>query len=181
MPSCHAGGAKEVLYHGALRAKFWPGKWNKPNSSKTPFYRVPPKQRSDEATAIFYVERNKGYTVMSNHRLRNKEVTLWAKGLCRTWQGRNGSVTTKRSRHILGNHQGQYRIQLSLTGQQHWLWPSEWDCRPHAWRGMRRKNPCIMGLSGCENQVARIYTSPLKSTFYRVTVHEKPGRSAVAI
>ena len=31
--------------------------------------------------AIFRVERNKGYTVMSNHHLRNKELTLKAKGL----------------------------------------------------------------------------------------------------
>ena len=31
--------------------------------------------------AVFRVERNKGYTVMSNHRLRNKELTLKAKGL----------------------------------------------------------------------------------------------------
>ena len=31
--------------------------------------------------AIFRVERNTGYTVMSNHHLRNKELTLKAKGL----------------------------------------------------------------------------------------------------
>lgn len=31
--------------------------------------------------AIFRVERNKSYTVMSNHHLRNKELTLKAKGL----------------------------------------------------------------------------------------------------
>ena len=31
--------------------------------------------------AVFRVERNKGYTVMSNHQLRNKERTLKAKGL----------------------------------------------------------------------------------------------------
>ena len=28
--------------------------------------------------AVFRVERNKGYTVMSNHHLRNKELTLYA-------------------------------------------------------------------------------------------------------
>ena len=33
-------------------------------------------QRSDEATAVFRVEKNKGYTVMSNHHLRNKELLL---------------------------------------------------------------------------------------------------------
>ncbi|MGI6316457.1 MAG: DUF6017 domain-containing protein [Christensenellales bacterium] len=31
--------------------------------------------------AVFRVNRNKGYTVMSNHHLRNKELTLKAKGL----------------------------------------------------------------------------------------------------
>ena len=31
--------------------------------------------------AVFRVERNSGYTVMSNHHLRNKELTLNAKGL----------------------------------------------------------------------------------------------------
>lgn len=31
--------------------------------------------------AIFRVERNRGYTVMSNHHLRNKELSLKAKGL----------------------------------------------------------------------------------------------------
>lgn len=31
--------------------------------------------------AVFRVERNKGYAVMSNHHLRNKELSLKAKGL----------------------------------------------------------------------------------------------------
>ena len=31
--------------------------------------------------AVFRVERNKGYTIMSNHHLRNKELSLKAKGL----------------------------------------------------------------------------------------------------
>ena len=33
--------------------------------------------------AVFRVEKNKGYTVMSNHHLRNKELSLKAKGLLR--------------------------------------------------------------------------------------------------
>ena len=33
--------------------------------------------------AVFRVERNKGYTVMSNHHLRNKELSLKAKGCYR--------------------------------------------------------------------------------------------------
>ena len=32
--------------------------------------------------AVFRVEKNKGYTVMSNHHLRNKELSLKAKGFC---------------------------------------------------------------------------------------------------
>ena len=31
--------------------------------------------------AVFRVKKNKGYTVMSNHHLRNKELSLKAKGL----------------------------------------------------------------------------------------------------
>jgi len=34
-----------------------------------------------EIMAVFRVEKNNGYTVMSNHHLRNKELTLKAKGL----------------------------------------------------------------------------------------------------
>ena len=41
--------------------------------------------------AVFRVERNKGYTVMSNHHLRNKELSLKAKGLLsQAWQRRQG-------------------------------------------------------------------------------------------
>ena len=35
----------------------------------------------DEEMAVFRVEKNKGYTVMSNHHLRNKDLSLKAKGL----------------------------------------------------------------------------------------------------
>ena len=53
-----------------------------PKPSKSRFYCVTGmQQRSDEAMAVFRVERNKGYTVMSNHHLRNKELSLKAKGL----------------------------------------------------------------------------------------------------
>ncbi len=31
--------------------------------------------------AVFRVEKNNGYTVISNHHLRNKELSLKAKGL----------------------------------------------------------------------------------------------------
>ena len=53
-----------------------------PFPSKPRFYCVTnPTKRSDEAMAVFRVEKNKGYTVMSNHHLRNKELSLKAKGL----------------------------------------------------------------------------------------------------
>lgn len=44
--------------------------------------------------AVFRVERNKGYTVMSNHHLRNKELTLKAKWLLRRMQtaARGGKI-----------------------------------------------------------------------------------------
>ena len=65
-----------------LRACFSCGKGFIPFPSKSLFYCVTnPKQRSDEAMAVFRVERNTGYTVMSNHHLRNKELSLKAKGL----------------------------------------------------------------------------------------------------
>ena len=35
----------------------------------------------EEAMAVFRVEKNQGYTVMSNHHLRNKDLSLKAKGL----------------------------------------------------------------------------------------------------
>ena len=35
----------------------------------------------DDEMAVFRVERNKGYTVMSNHHLRNRDLSLKAKGL----------------------------------------------------------------------------------------------------
>ena len=51
-------------------------------SLKTAFLlRNKSNHRSDEAMAVFRVEKNKGYTVMSNHHLRNKELSLKAKGL----------------------------------------------------------------------------------------------------
>ena len=35
----------------------------------------------DDEMAVFRVEKNRGYTVMSNHQLRNKDLSLKAKGL----------------------------------------------------------------------------------------------------
>ena len=82
MPSCYAVGAERALLQAALRARFKLGQGFIPIPGKTAFYRVTnPRLRSDKAMAVFRVERNKGYTVMSNHHLRNKELTLKAKGL----------------------------------------------------------------------------------------------------
>jgi hypothetical protein len=70
------------LLSAALQAHFWRGQGFIPVPAKSPFYCVTnPQQRSDETMAVFRVERNTGYTVMSNHHLRNKELTLKAKGL----------------------------------------------------------------------------------------------------
>ena len=70
------------MIYAVLRARFSCGKGFIPFPSKSPFYCVTnPQQRSDEAMAVFRVERTTGYTVMSNHHLRNKELTLKAKGL----------------------------------------------------------------------------------------------------
>ena len=38
-------------------------------------------QGGEYPKAVFRVEKNSGYTVMSNHHLRNKELSLKAKGL----------------------------------------------------------------------------------------------------
>ena len=70
------------MIYAALRARFSADKGLIPKPSKSRFYCVTGmQQRSDEAMAVFRVERNKGYTVMSNHHLRNKELSLKAKGL----------------------------------------------------------------------------------------------------
>ena len=79
---CYAVGMKKPLIYAALWARFSADKGLIPKPSKSRFYCVTGmQQRSDEAMAVFRVERNKGYTVMSNHHLRNKELSLKAKGL----------------------------------------------------------------------------------------------------
>ncbi|MFR4020546.1 MAG: hypothetical protein ACLT07_05925, partial [Clostridia bacterium] len=79
---CYAVDRKKPLIYAALRARFSADKRLIPKPSKSRFYCVTGmQQRSDEAMAVFRVERNKGYTVMSNHHLRNKELSLKAKGL----------------------------------------------------------------------------------------------------
>ena len=85
MPSCYAVGAEKALIQAALRARFSHGKGFIPKPSKSLFYCVTnPQQRSDEAMAVFRVEKSRGYTVMSNHHLRNKELSLKApRGFCR--------------------------------------------------------------------------------------------------
>ena len=82
MPLCYAVRASKALIYAALRA---------PEIRKTRVYtfslkpafllRNKSNQRSDEAMAVFRVEKNKGYTVMSNHHLRNKELSLEGKRL----------------------------------------------------------------------------------------------------
>lgn len=82
MPSCYAIGAKNALIYAASRMQNEQDKGKIPFPLKLPFYCVTnPQQRSDEAMAVFRVEKNGGYTVMNNHLLRNKELSLKTKGL----------------------------------------------------------------------------------------------------
>ena len=59
--------------------------------------------------AVFRVERNKGYTVMSNHHLRNKELSLKAKGLLS-----QKLIATIRSREISASIILQSQSQLEI-------------------------------------------------------------------
>ena len=82
MPSCYAVRANKALIYAALRARKWERQGLIPFPSKLRFYCVTnPTKRGDEAMAVFRMEKNKGYTVMSNHHLPNKELSLKAKGL----------------------------------------------------------------------------------------------------
>ena len=81
MPSCYAVGAEKALIQAALRARFSRGKGFIPKPSKSLFYCVTnPQQRSDEAMAVFRVEKSRGYTVMSNHHSTQQGAFLKGKG-----------------------------------------------------------------------------------------------------
>ena len=56
--------------------------------------------------AVFRVERNKGYTVMSNHHLRNKELSLTPLLAEKRLRRRNGKERKR-----------QHRAQLIYTGK----------------------------------------------------------------
>ena len=62
--------------------------------------------------AVFRVEKNKGYTVMSNHHLRNKELTLKAKGLLSQMLSlpENWDYTLAELSHI--NKESMYQLYL---------------------------------------------------------------------
>lgn len=62
----------------------------------------------DDEMAVFRVEKNRGYTVMSNHHLRNKDLSLKAKAAC---AGRITSFT---------NSPSLCRIHLHWK-IQHWI------------------------------------------------------------
>ena len=56
---CYAVGAEKALLQAVFRARIWRGKGFIPYPPKPRFYCVTnPKQRSDEAMAVFRVERN---------------------------------------------------------------------------------------------------------------------------
>ena len=64
----------------------------------------------DDEMAVFRVEKNRGYTVMSNHHLRNKDLSLKAKGLlsqmlsvfCQVGVGRFGVSFSPCERRVSG-------------------------------------------------------------------------------
>ena len=81
MHSCYAIGTKKALIYVAFRAQNQ-GKGKIHFPLKSLFYCViNPQQNSDEVMAVFRVGHNKGYIVMSNYYLRNKELLLKVKGL----------------------------------------------------------------------------------------------------
>ena len=79
---CYAIGAKKPLIYRAFRARNRGGKGNSPLSLKNGvLLRNTDQSKEERAMAVFRVERNRGYTVMNNHHLRNKELSLKAKRL----------------------------------------------------------------------------------------------------
>ena len=75
----------------------------------------------DDEMAVFRVEKNRGYTVMSNHHLRNKDLSLKAKGLLSqmlslpedwdyTLKGPTGKASTR-----LGRRYGSLK-RLDISG-----------------------------------------------------------------
>ena len=73
--------AKALVPCGFADAKTAKGILQYQNSRKR-LSNIPRRPREEVMKmAVFRVERNTGYTVMSNHHLRNKELTLKAKGL----------------------------------------------------------------------------------------------------
>ena len=72
--------------------------------------------------AVFRVERNRGYTVMSNHHLRNRGLTLKAKGLLSqmlslpdNWDYtplQPQSERSKRRRQWVGLHENHAGVKL---------------------------------------------------------------------
>lgn len=72
---------KKTLIYAAFRAQNQ-GKEKIHFPLKSLFYCViSPQQNNDEVMAVFRVGHNKGYIVISNYHLRNKELSLKAKGL----------------------------------------------------------------------------------------------------
>ena len=127
MPSCYAVGAKKALIYRAYRTQNRGSKEKIPYPSKSAFYCATNlKQRSDEAMAVFRVERNTGYTVMSNHHLRNKELSLFRVGtsciFC-SMNARSSSVTlnlicTVRFLPFIGSHSFPFRGFGTLPNKQ---------------------------------------------------------------
>ena len=68
----------------------------------------------DDEMAVFRVEKNRGYTVMSNHHLRNKDLSLKAKGLL-TGKGRVYHPPAEPGRRGQDGRHGLYHLRTAAT------------------------------------------------------------------
>ena len=90
--------------------------------------------------AVFRVERNTGYTVMSNHHLRNKELSLKAKGLLsqmlslpEDWDYTLAGLSHINREKIDAIREAVKELEKALHWKiQHWI--------IQRWKNLRRKN-----------------------------------------
>lgn len=71
---------------------------------------------ADDDMAVFRVEKNKGYTVMSNHHLRNKALSLKAKGLLSQKQDHVGGHLPHIQHRPSGRFQGTFPFCVRRGG-----------------------------------------------------------------
>ena len=97
--------------------------------------------------AVFRVERNTGYTVMSNHHLRNRELTLKAKGLLsqmlslpEDWDYTLAGLSHINREKIDAIREAVRELERALRWKiQHWKIQRRKTLR---WKNLRRKIQC---------------------------------------